>query len=688
MRFDSSTASSLVFTCVVFALLLAPADSAAAPHGLRLMPMPKTVVPGSGALKIEGTFRLAFSSEPGSRLERAGRRLIAQISRETGIPLLAETSRETGRATLVIDCLETADPADGPGSPESYRLHVTASQARLTAPTTLGALRGMQTFLQLITPDQTSFSVPAMRIEDAPRFTWRGLLFDVTSHFIPVDVILRNFDAMEAVKLNVFHWHLTDDQGFRVESKVFPKLHQVGSEGGYYSQENIRRVLAYARDRGIRVVPELDMPGHCASILVGYPELGSAPGPYSIIHTFGVYDPTLDPTREEVYVFLDKLIGEFAALFPDAYFHIGGDEVTGKHWKQNAAIQSFIRQKGLVDGAGLHAYFNRRVEAIVKKHEKKMMGWDEVLHPDLPRDVVVQSWQNHESLATAAKRGHRALLSFGYYLDHLKHAGAYYAVDPLGGPAAGMSAAEEARILGGEACMWTEFISPDTIDSRVWPKTAAIAERLWSSAQLTDQASMYERLETISCRLDWRGVRHNSNYDEMLHRLASDAPLRELRILADAVEPLGIDGRETARVYSHYTPLNRLVDAARGESLPIWRLEREAGELSASPSAFADREPEIREALVLWRENHSRLAPALRRSFLLAEVIPLSQDLSTLGTIGLRALDYIRARETAPAVWVREQLAVLDRLEKPRAEVVLAAVRPVRKLVRAAGDSR
>jgi hexosaminidase len=674
----------LSFLTAVTLILLAQAGWAATAPAVNLMPMPKTVVPGAGALRIDGSFRLAFAGPPTPRLERAGRRLIAQIARETGIPLRATSFGGINPATLVVDCPETTDRPDALGNNESYRLVITSSQARISAPTTVGAMRGMQTFLQLISPDKVSFSAPAMHIEDAPRFGWRGLLFDVTSHFLPVDVILRNLDAMEAVKLNVLHLHMTDDQGFRVESKVFPKLHQLGSDGDYYSQADIRRVLVHARDRGIRVIPELDLPGHCASILVGYPELGSAPGPYSIIHTFGIYDPTLDPTREQVYQFLDKLIGELAALFPDEYFHIGGDEVTGKHWKQNAGIQSYIRQHNLRDEAGLQAYFNRRVEALVKKHGKKMMGWDEVLHPGLPRDIMVQSWRDHESLAAAAKRGYRALLSYGYYLDHLKRTADYYRIDPLGGPANWLQETEAARIVGGEACMWTEFVSPDTIDSRTWPKAAAIAERLWSPAEVKDEDSMYERLDQISRRLDWRGVRHNSNYAEMLHRMAPAAPPRELRTLSDAVEPTGIEIRELAKTYSHFTPMNRLVDVARGESLPLRRLERSIREWLASPERAGERPREIRETLVAWRDNHRLLLPALQSSFLLKEAVPLSEDLADLAGIGLKALDYMDAREKAPEAWAREQLAAMDRMARPRIEVVLAAAGPVRMLVRAA----
>ncbi len=654
---------------------------------LNLMPAPKTVTRGSGALKIDKTFRVAFAGKPNPRLERAGKRLVASLSRQTGIPLGASAmSAGAAHATLVIQSAETVDRPDRLGDNESYTLDVSPTRARLTSATTTGALRGLQTFLQLIAPDQEAFSAPAVHIEDAPRFPWRGLLIDVTSHFMPVPVILRNLDAMEAVKLNVFHWHLTDDQGFRVESKVFPLLHQAGSDGNYYTQQEIREVLAYAHDRGIRVVPELDMPGHCASWLVGYPHLGSAPGPYSIIHTFGIYDPTLDPTREEVYQFIDKLIGEFAGLFPDDYFHVGGDEVTGKHWKNNPAIQSFLRKNSLHDEAGLQAYFNRRVETIVRKHGRKMVGWDEVLHRDLPRDIMVQSWRDQESLATAAGRGYPAILSFGYYLDHLKPAKEHYSVDPLGGQALKLTPAQAARILGGEACMWTEYVNPETIDSRIWPRTAAVAERLWSPAEIKDVRSMYGRLDAISRWLDWRGVTHNTNYRPMLHRLSAHPGT--LKTLADVVEPLGIDGREPTQVYSQFTPLNRLVDASRAESVTVRRVEEQVVQFVAAPGRSPDPEKSIRQALERWRDAGRRLAPGLASNHLLREARPLSEDLVKLGEMGLEALNSLLSGKSATPEWTRQHLALLDQMEKPRAEVVLAAVRPVRALVKAAAGPR
>ena len=663
-----------------FALLVAAAvPLAASQPATDLMPVPEKAVFGSGALRVDGSFSVGFALKPAARLERGAARMVRELSLQTGIPLRTPAGSPAPQSTLIVDCRETADVPDQLGQEEAYTLDVTPRQARLQAATVVGALHGLQTFLQLVAPSASGFEAPSVHIEDKPRFPWRGFLLDVTSHWMPVPVIERNLDAMEAVKLNVFHWHLTDDQGFRVESKRFPKLHQLGSDGDFYTYADIHHIQEYAHDRGIRVVPEIDMPGHCASWLVGYPELASLPGNYSIIHTFGVYDPTLDPTRDVTYEFVDNLIGEMAALFPDPYFHIGGDEVNGRQWKNSPSIQKFIGDHGLTNEAGLQAYFNRRVEVLVKKHGKIMMGWDEILHPELPHDVILQSWRDQESLVTAVKRGHRGLLSFGYYLDHLDSAAAHYAIDPLGGPAKNLPPAEAARILGGEVCMWTEYVDADTVDSRVWPRSAAVAERLWSPAGVTGVNSMYSRLDAVSRELDWRGLRHNTNYVPMLQRLA---PGHDdlLRILADVVEPLGIDGREGNHRYNQSTPLTRLVDAARPESATVREMQLQIARFNAQDDSA------LRRTLLAWKNNDALLHPVLDASFLLREIAPLSRNLAEVGSIGLDALQWIDANKAPPAGWEARSLATLKEMETPRAELVLAAVRPVRSLVARASN--
>jgi len=254
------------------------------------------------------------------------------------------------------------------------------------------------------------------------------------------------------------------------------------------------------------------MPGHTNSWLAGYPELASAPGPYSIGRTWGVYDGAMDPTREETYEFLDAFLGEMTQLFPDLYFHIGGDEVNGTQWRQSASIQAFAKEHKLEGRGDLQVYFNQRIQKLLRKYGKTMVGWDEVLHPDLPTDTVVQSWRGQASLAAAASKGYRGILSAGYYLDHLSPASYHYGIDPLAEAAQKLAPEEASRILGGEACMWAEYANAETVDSRIWPRAAAIAERLWSPKEAAaDVASMYARMEAVSRVLEWTGVEHRAN---------------------------------------------------------------------------------------------------------------------------------------------------------------------------------
>jgi hexosaminidase len=417
-------------------------------------------------------------------------------------------------------------------------------------------------------------------IDDKPRFQWRGLLIDVCRHFIPIEAIKRNLDGMAAVKLNVLHLHLTEDQGFRIESRNFPRLQQYGSDGLYFTQAQIRDIVAYAAERGIRVVPEFDMPGHVTSWLAAYPELGSAPGPYEVARTWGVFDAAFDPTRDKLYAFLDTFFGEMASLFPDTYVHIGGDESNGNQWNANPAITAFMEKRHLKDAHALQAYFNQRLARILKKHGKKMAGWDEILHPDLPRDILVQSWRGERSLADGARQGYTGILSNGYYLDLVYPASQHYLVDPL--PASSdLTPEEAARVLGGEACMWAERVSRETIDSRIWPRLAAIAERLWSPASVRDVRDMYRRLVTIAVQLEDLGLQHESAVPVVLRRMVNNPDIGPLQVLVDLVEPVKGYARGRERPETQFTPLTHLVDAARPESLAALRLAAAVDELVA-----------------------------------------------------------------------------------------------------------
>ena len=653
----------------VFSLFSAAMVHAAGPA---LMPMPAKIDLSAGALPIDATFGVAADVD--GRLAPAVKRFLARVARQTGIFLAPSGSA----ATLSIACSPcTAFPALG--QDESYTLDVAPSGATLKSATVAGALHGMETFLQLIEPGPEGFYAPAVHIADQPRFAWRGLMLDCSRHFLPVGVIERNLDAMAAVKLNVFHWHLSDDQGFRAESKLYPKLQQFGSDGMFYTQDQMREVVAYAAARGIRVVPEFDMPGHTLSWLVGYPELAVGTGPFEIGRHFGVFDPVLDPTREETYTFLDGFIGEMAALFPDPFFHVGGDEVNGKAWKASKEVQAFANAHGLKDTLAIQTYFNQRILKVVQKYGKNMIGWDEILGPDLPTNAVIQSWRGADSLAAAATQGYRGILSAPYYLDHVRPASYHYAVDPLGGPAAQLTSEQAAHILGGEACMWSELVDAETVDSRVWPRTAAIAERFWSPREWTDVDSMYARMEAVSRRLEWTGVTHRSSYVEMLDRLAGARPVEPLRVLADASEARGLGTGRRAR--DTQTPLNRFVDAARPESESVRHLELLARKVAAARPADPADLSTLRAVFNVWAANDVRFQALSEGNALLAEVRPLSKDLATLGAMGIEILDYWGADKPVPAEWVVAKAKELTRMQRPNAEVLLAGTRPVRILL-------
>jgi hexosaminidase len=440
----------------------------------RLMPVPASIKFQDGRLKIDSSFTVAANGHTDARLEaaihRASRRLEGRtgftFSRAASSNAATSSAANTGAATssppaatLLIECKGPGSPIPSVREDESYSLDVSDKQAVLKAGTVVGALRGLETFLQLLEGDRQGYFIPSVTIQDKPRFQWRGLLIDVGRHYEPMEVLKRNLDAMAAVKLNVLHWHLTEDQGFRVETKRYPRLHQMGSDGLYYTQDQVREIIAYARDRGIRVMPEFDMPGHATSWLVGHPEFGSAPGPYAIERKAGIFEPAFDPTREELYKFLEGFYTEMAGLFPDAYIHIGGDENEGHQWAKNEQIQAFMKAKGMKDNHALQAYFNQRLSKILQKLGKKMIGWDEILHPDLPKDTAIHSWRGPASLAEAARKGYDGILSSGYYIDLIFPTSQHYKVDPIAADS-NLTAQELTHILGGEATMWGEWVSP------------------------------------------------------------------------------------------------------------------------------------------------------------------------------------------------------------------------------------
>ncbi len=650
-----------------------------------LMPVPASLSFRPGRLAINPSFRVATGGFSDARLQAGILRALKRLAGRTGLTFNLNPATSEMDATLLIQCQGPGQTVPSVAENESYQLEISDKQATLVAPTVVGALRGLETLLQLIDADRDGYYLPGVSIQDQPRFPWRGLLIDVGRHYETMEVLKRNLDAMAAVKLNVLHWHLTEDQGFRVESKKFPKLHQMGSDGLYYSQEQVREIIDYARERGIRVVPEFDMPGHSTSWLVGYPELGSAPGPYTIQRGAGIFEPALDPTREQVYKFLDTFFGEMSSLFPDAYIHIGGDENEGKQWDKNPKIQAFMKDKGIKNNHALQAYFNQRLLKILQKHGKKMIGWEEVLQPELPRDVVIQSWRGPASLADAAKKGYDSILSAGYYIDLIFPASDHYRADPI--PADSTLTPEEAKhVLGGEATMWGEWVTPETIDSRIWPRTAAIAERLWSPRTVTDVDDMYRRLGIISLELEELGLTHRRNVDMMLRRMARTEDIDPLRTLASILEPVKQYRRYRMRPQTMLSPLTGLVDATSPDSAAAREFAFMVDGLLSDAPRFQLYREEINRALANWQDSSVALEPMINRAPALEEVRPLARNLSDVAIAGLEALSYLKLGTTPATEWRDAQLAKLDEASKPKAALEFVVIPSVRKLVIAAAE--
>ena len=645
-----------------------------------LMPQPSQLTVGQGWLPVASGFSVRFDKTHDERLDAAVQRDLRRIENQTGAMIRSATSDAAANLTISVD--EAGEAVQGLDEDESYTLDITPQTAHLHAATDVGAMRGLETLLQLIQANERGFWLPAVSIQDAPRFRWRGLMIDVGRHFEPVDVIERTLDAMAQVKMNVFHWHLSDDQGFRIESKLYPKLTGMGSDGQYYTQDQAKEVVAYARARGIRVVPEFDIPGHTTSWMVGYPELASAPGPFSIERHFGVFNPVMDPTRESTYEFLDKFLGEMAELFPDAYMHIGGDENNGVEWKNNPKIQAFATAHNLHGTAAIQAYFNQRLLPILTRHSKKMIGWDEVLTPDLPKDVVVQSWRGFDSLAAGAKQGYSGLLSAGYYLDHMDPASAHYRVDPL--PAnSNLTPEQAARILGGEACMWSEYVGPRTIDSRIWPRTAAIAERLWSPRTVTSENDMYRRLVVESLRLEQFGLTHISQENSSLRALAGTQQIDPLQPLVAVLEPVDFDTRSNWSEHHGVTtlsPFDNLVDALP----PDPPSRHDFGDLMSTyledPIGHPDIEAALAQTFRSWSAD-PRSMELLSGSPQLATALPRAHQLAELGAMGLQALSFLSSGTPAPPGWRARKLALLDEAQKPVALTRFTVLDAMRALV-------
>lgn len=742
---------------------------------LNLMPYPQNVELGQGKISLDKSFSIYIKGYDSPRVQFNIKRTMERLYRQTGLPMLNWYAESEKDATLVIDIRNAPkSEVQDINSDESYQLESRNGQIIIRSERPYGAFHGLETFLQLVTTDTTGYFVPAVSIQDEPRFPWRGVSYDTSRHFIELDVILRQLDAMSSAKMNVFHWHMWDDQAIRIQLDNYQKLWQDTADGDYYTKDEIRYVVNYARNLGIRIIPEISLPGHASAVAHAYPELMSGMGEQSYPHQrgWGVFEPLMDPTNPELYKMLASVFDEVVELFPDEYFHIGGDEPNYQQWKDNPKIQQFIKDNNLDGERGLQSYLNTKVEQMLEARGKKMTGWDEIWHKDLPTSIVIQSWQGHDSIGRAAKEGYQGILSTGYYLDQPQPTSYHYRNDPIpkgitvddqlyqdekfatydwvkprnkGGPRIGnltiikaadgsyraftdyngksreevfiieylpgvkfrghfdnfmsytefnydfadgklkdssyqlignvrwpttgelvassdmegsiipepnggypaeLTEKEQQLILGGEITIWGENLDSMTIEQRLWPRSYAIAERLWSSQDLTDERSMYRRMKVIDTWSEISlGLRHHADANMMLKRLANGADETPLQTLAKYIEPAQYYARHWEKwistpnegdLYNQYERLNRFADALPVESLAVY-------EMQDLVVAYAQGDITALDALAMHYQNIKLAAqqakPIFAANVASVETVPVAEAAIKVADLGLTLIE-------------------------------------------------
>ena len=687
------------FSGFLFSLILCCCfrGTAQIPDSLLLMPRPQNIKLMTGKFYYDARFTVGIHGPESAKLLASVNRFYQFLGKRTNIyfqqEFITNTDDKPGTG-LSVAYAKSVTPVIG--MDESYSLEIGSTGISLRAATDIGAMRGLETLCQLITADAVGYYCPFASITDAPRFKWRGLMIDAARHFIPMDVLKRNIDAMFEVKMNVLHLHLSDDEGFRVESKTYPLLQQKGSNGSYYTQDEIKGMVRYAHERGIIVVPEFDLPGHSTSILAAYPYLASYPAAYKPARRFNfdtiknlnlgsvmkllatTATPTIDPSKETTYIFFDNLFKEMSGLFPDAYLHIGADENNGAAWRQNPAIAAFMNKEGLKSTDELQAYFVRRLYTLAKKYNKRLIGWEEAFNNKLPEDVIIQKWKPSadDSLANSVIGHHNQLLiSNGFYLDLSMPAYIHYLNEPVGKSL--NAAAAEQGILGCEAAVWSELVNADNEELRVWPRAAAVAERMWSAAKVQNVDDMYRRLWATNFELNERGLEEEANYNRIIALWINSPNIMPIKVVAGLYTPIKgykrlMSGMLTLPgIHANLaSPMVRIADVVHCDSKSEWAFRNLVAEYLATHDAAVKQK--LTACLQLWLNNKESFNELAVNSPYLKQIKGLSDNVSEAAAIGLLALK----QESSP-----NGLSRLEELNKPLFDVQLTILEDISALL-------
>jgi hexosaminidase len=535
--------------CAAAAAWLSGGEAAAAgapPAAANVIPAPAQVAAGHGTFAVRARTRVLIPPDPAAA---GSARYFVDLVRQSHATWLQVIERSGARVPERAISFRL-DPAVPGASPESYQIVVSPQRVVVSAGDRRGLFYGAVTLWQLCTasvPVNGSVTLPALRIDDAPRFRWRGLMLDSARHLQSPAFIMRYIDWMALHKLNVLGWHLTDDQGWRLEIKKYPRLTAVGAwrvpagraaardidpatgrarlYGGFYTQEDVRRIVAHAAARNVTIVPEIDLPAHATAALVAYPALAARPQdlPHEVPADWGIYYHLCN-IDETTFRFIDDIFDEVMALFPGEYLHVGGDEVVTEQWKNSEGVQTRMRELGIGDVGAVQGYFERRLGEYLQAHGRRLIGWDEIVNGGLGPNAAVVSWRGVQGAIVAAQSGHDAVLAPDplLYLDHRQGTGPseppgrglvvsledIYRFDPL----PGVLSANQQHVLGVQASLWTEHVrTEERVASMTWPRAAALAEVGWSPAARLDWADFLQRLAAEFARLRLLGIHYSDD---------------------------------------------------------------------------------------------------------------------------------------------------------------------------------
>ena len=518
----------------ILTLLLLFSVISVAQQTLNLIPKPQNIEHYSGSFVLNS--KTVIQADKNSFEAKYLQQIIEQ---QLGLNLeITTSSKAKSKIIFVTKIIE-----EKKSFKEWYNLSISKNEVVIKATEDHGIFYAIQTLIQLLPLEKSlEIKIPCLSITDQPKFQWRGMHLDVSRHFIPKDFIKKYIDYLTMYKMNTFHWHLTDDQGWRIEIKKYPKLTEVGAwrngsmighytdqtfddirYGGFYTQEEIKEIVAYAKERHITIVPEIEMPGHALAALASYPEFSCTGGPFEVGKTWGVLEDVFCP-KDETFTFLENVLSEVMELFPSEYIHIGGDESPKIRWKSCPHCQKRIKEEHLKDEHELQSYFIQRIEKFVNSKGRKIIGWDEILEGGLAPNAAVMSWRGTEGGIAAAKQKHFVVMSPGShcYFDHYQGEpknepiafGGYtnvekvYSFNPIPKE---LSAEESKYILGAQANLWTEYINtPEQVEYMIFPRIAALSEVLWGTSdpnnykefekRLIQHFEMYEKKKSITAK--------------------------------------------------------------------------------------------------------------------------------------------------------------------------------------------